>query len=185
MRIISGFAGGRRLTAPAGDRTRPTSDKIRGSIFNILMARTPGARVLDVFGGTGAMALEALSRGAEHAVIIDADRQAIDAIRKNAQAVLGDDIRAKSDIIKSDYRRAVQSLSGRQFDLVFLDPPYMLTDAYAHVQTLLLEGGMLSEDCIIVCERARDAKVEYAAGYEIFDTRVYGETAIDLVRREK
>lgn len=185
MRIISGFAGGRRLTAPTGDRTRPTSDKIRGSIFNILMARTPGARVLDVFGGTGAMALEALSRGAEHAVIIDSDRQAIDAIRKNAQAVLGDDIRAMTDIIKSDYRRAVQGLSGQSFDLVFLDPPYMLTEAYAQVQKLLDEGGMLSEGCVLVCERARDAKVEYAPGYEIFDTRVYGETAIDLVRREK
>ena len=91
MRIISGIAGGRRLVAPTGDRTRPTSDKIRGSLFNILMSRTADSRVLDLFGGTGAMALEALSRGAEHAVIVDTDRQAIEAIRKNAAVVLGED----------------------------------------------------------------------------------------------
>lgn len=182
MRIISGFAGGRRLIAPAGDRTRPTSDKIRGSLFNILMARTPGARVLDVFGGTGAMALEALSRGAEHAVTIDTDRMAIEAIRKNAANVLGEDAKAKLDIIRSDYRKALSSLAGT-FDIVFLDPPYILTGAYADALEILSQRNLLTADAVIVCERARDAKVEYAGGYEIYDTRVYGETAVDILRR--
>ncbi len=185
MRIISGFAGGRRLIAPAGDRTRPTSDKIRGSLFNILMARTPGARVLDVFGGTGAMALEALSRGAEHAVVIDTDRQAIEAIRKNAQAVLGENQKALLDIIKSDYRRALESLACEAFDIVILDPPYMLTGAYADAIQILTGKGLIAEEAVIICERAKDAKVEYAAGYEIYDTRSYGDTTVDFLRREQ
>lgn len=185
MRIISGFAGGRRLVAPGGDRTRPTSDKIRGSLFNILMALTPGARVLDLFGGTGAMALEALSRGAAHAVIVDMDRQAVEAIRKNAEAVLGEDFRTRVDIIKSDYRRAISGMKGDGFDIVFLDPPYMLKEAYGEAQRLLTERGLIAEDAVLVCERARDARLEYAAGYEIYDTRIYGETAVDFLRREK
>ena len=185
MRIISGIAGGRRLVAPSGDRTRPTSDKIRGSLFNILMARTGDAGVLDLFGGTGAMALEAISRGAAFAVIVDTDRQAIEAIRKNAQAVLGDDFRAQVDIIKSDYKRALQSLKGKKFDIVILDPPYALTDAYAAAQDILREAGMLNEDAVVVCERAKDAKVAYAAGYEVYDTRAYGDTVIDFVRLEQ
>jgi len=183
MRIISGKAGGRRLAAPAGEKTRPTSDKIRGSLFNILMSRIEDANVLDLFGGTGAMALEALSRGAAHAVIVDTDRQAIDAIRKNAQTVLGEDFRTQADIIKSDYKRALSALSGAKFDLVFLDPPYMLTDAYSAAQSILSERELLSEDCVLVCERSRDAVVKYAPGFEIYDTRAYGDTAVDFVRR--
>jgi len=185
MRIISGTAGGRRLVAPSGDRTRPTSDKIRGSLFNILMSRTADSRVLDLFGGTGAMALEAMSRGAEHAVIVDTDRQAIEAIRKNAAAVLGEDFRAQVDIIKSDYKRALSDLAGKTFDIVILDPPYAMTDAYAYAQTVLRERNMLSEDAVIVCERAKDAVVSYADGYEIYDTRSYGDTVVDLVRLEQ
>ena len=185
MRIISGIAGGRRLVAPNGDRTRPTSDKIRGSLFNILMSRTADSRVLDLFGGTGAMALEAMSRGAEYAAIVDTDRQAIEAIRKNAAAVLGEDFRAQVDIIKSDYKKALQSLAGKKFDIVILDPPYAMTDAYANAQEALRSMGMLSEDAVIVCERAKDAKVAYAAGYEVYDTRSYGDTVIDFVRLEQ
>ena len=83
MRIISGEARGRKLVAPAGEETRPTSDKVRGSLFNIIGARVYDAQVLDLFGGTGAMALEALSRGAEHAVIVDSAREAIQAIEAN------------------------------------------------------------------------------------------------------
>ena len=185
MRIISGIAGGRRLVAPTGDKTRPTSDKIRGSLFNILMSRTADSSVLDLFGGTGAMALEAMSRGAEHAVIVDTDRQAIEAIRKNAVSVLGEDFRAQVDIIKSDYKRALQSLIGKKFDIVILDPPYAMTDSYAEAQNILRDGNMLNEDAVVVCERAKDAQVAYAAGYEVYDTRSYGDTVIDFVRLEQ
>ena len=89
MRIIAGEAKGRRLFAPGGEETRPTADRIREALSNILAARVPGARVLDLFGGTGALALEALSRGASEAVVVDSNVKAIASIRRNAQAVLG------------------------------------------------------------------------------------------------
>ena len=100
MRIISGEARGRTLFAPSGDETRPTSDKIRGSLFNIIGTRVFDAQVLDLFGGTGALALEALSRGAAHAVIADSARPAIQAIERNAQSVLKDEFSQRVRIIR-------------------------------------------------------------------------------------
>lgn len=183
MRIISGFAGGRRLIAPAGDRTRPTSDKIRGSLFNILRAQVEGAQVLDLFGGTGAMALEAVSRGAAGAVIVDLDRLAIEAIRKNTAAVLGGEDPGLVEILRTDYRKALAGLTGRKFDLVFLDPPYRMAEAYAASLRLLRENDLLSENAIVVCERARDICVQYAEGYEVSDARSYGDTSVEFLKR--
>ena len=182
MRIISGEARGRRLFAPAGEETRPTSDKIRESLFNILGARVYDARVLDLFGGTGAMSLEALSRGAEHAVIVDVSRTAIQAIERNAQAVLKDALSERALIIRADYRSAIGSLGDASFDLVFLDPPYRMLDAYPDALNRLKSRGALNEDCVIVFERARDAQVTLPDGFECYDTRHYGATSIDFVR---
>ena len=183
MRIISGEARGRTLLAPPGDQTRPTSDKIRGSLFNILNRRVAGAEVLDLFGGTGALALEALSRGAARAVIADTSRQAIDVIRRNAENVLKDELQERMLILKTDYRTAISGLDGRRFDLVFLDPPYRMLDAYADAIARLEGRGALQEDAVIVCERRQNAVIAIPEGFEIYDTRSYGETAIDFVRR--
>ena len=182
MRIISGEARGRTLFAPPGDQTRPTSDKIRGSLFNILGSRVPDAAVLDLFGGTGALALEALSRGAARAVIADNSRRAIEVISRLAVNVLKDEVEARAQIMKSDYRSAIAALKGR-FDLVFLDPPYRMVDVYGDAMERLLDVDALSGDVVIVCERRRDAQISVPDGFEIYDTRSYGETAIDFVRR--
>ena len=184
MRIISGEARGRTLFAPSGDQTRPTSDKIRGSLFNILNGRVEDAQVLDLFGGTGALSLEALSRGAAHAVIADTSRQAIEAIRRNAANVLKDELEARALILKTDYRSAISTAcAGRSFDLVFLDPPYRMLDAYPDAISRLDRAGVLAEDALIVAERRHDAVIEIPQGFEIYDTRSYGETSIDFVRR--
>ena len=106
MRIIAGEAKGRKLYAPGGEDTRPTADRIRESVFGILGPRVVGARVLDLFGGTGALALEALSRGAARATIVDASVKAISCIRRNAEAVLGEDL-SRADILRADYRKAI------------------------------------------------------------------------------
>ena len=182
MRIISGEARGRTLFAPAGDQTRPTSDKIRGSLFNILGSRVRDAVVLDLFGGTGALALEALSRGAARAVIADNARRAIEVISRNASNVLKDDMDTRVRIVRSDYRSALAGLEDR-FDLVFLDPPYRMTDAYADAIVRLRSADRLTSDAVIVCERRRDAVIGVPDGFEIYDTRNYGETVIDFVRR--
>ena len=183
MRIISGEARGRTLFAPAGDQTRPTSDKLRGSLFNILNGRVENAEVLDLFGGTGALALEALSRGAARAVIVDSARAAIEAIRRNAQNVLKDGLDARALILKTDYRSAISGLSGRCFDLIFLDPPYRMCEAYGDAVSRLDRAGAIAEDAVIVCERRHDAAIGMPEGFEVYDTRNYGETAIDFVRR--
>ncbi len=183
MRIISGEARGRTLFAPPGDQTRPTSDKIRGSLFNILNGCVADAEVLDLFGGTGALSLEALSRGAARAVIADTSRQAIEAIRRNAANVLKDELQERMLILKTDYRTAIAGLDGRRFDLVFLDPPYRMLEAYGDAIDRLDKRGALQEDAVIVCERRQGTGIVIPEAFEIYDTRSYGETAIDFVRR--
>lgn len=182
MRIISGEARGRTLFAPSGDQTRPTSDKIRGSLFNILNGRVQDAEVLDLFGGTGALALEALSRGAAFAAIADVSPAAIRAIERNAEAVLKDEKPSRARILRADYRQALRALAGQRFDLVFLDPPYRMAEAYAESVRMLKDGGMLSEDAVIVLERRKDAALSLPDGFEIFDSRAYRVTVIDFVR---
>lgn len=185
MRIISGSARGRTLFAPAGDQTRPTSDKIRGSLFNILNGRVADAEVLDLFGGTGALALEALSRGAARAVISDSARAAVAVIRRNAENVLGTQCASRALILKADYRSAITGVADRRFDLVFLDPPYRMLDAYGDAIARLDRAGMLAEDALIVAERRRDAVIAVPEAFETCDTREYGDTAIEFVRRRR
>lgn len=178
MRIISGEARGRTLYAPQGRETRPTSDKLRGSVFNIIGSRVVGARVIDLFGGTGALALEALSRGAEFAVIADSSRQAVQAIERNARNVLKDDFGGRVRILKLDYRAAIERLEGR-FDLVFLDPPYRMTDSYFDALSRL--AGRLDADCLVVLERLKSAEIALPAGFVRRDVRFYGDTAVEFI----
>ena len=180
MRIIAGEAKGRSLFAPPGDNTRPTSDKIRGALFNIIGSRVLDSRVLDLFGGSGAMALEALSRGAECAVIVDNSRQAWQAIDRNARNVLKDDFEFRIDILNQDYRSAIAALEGRIFDLVFLDPPYRMAQAYGDAIARLLAGDMLAPGCLIVMERRKDVQAPLPSAVRVFDTRQYGDTAVDF-----
>lgn len=181
MRIIAGEAKGRTLYAPSGQQTRPTSDKIRGSLFNIIGSRVADARVLDLFGGTGALALEALSRGAESAVIADNAREAQQAIERNARSVLKDDFEYRVKLLRSDFKSAIGAVEGSLFDLVFLDPPYRMVEAYGEALARLYGAEMLAPGCLIVLERHRDAKVPLPEPFVVTDTRQYGDTAVDFV----
>ncbi len=182
MRIIAGEAKGRTLFAPAGMETRPTSDKLRGSLFNILGARVQDARVLDLFGGTGALALEALSRGAAFAVIADSSRAAMQAIERNARGVLKDDLDARARLIRADYRAALAQFTGMRFDLVFLDPPYRMLETYGEALSRLMGMDCLTPGCTIVLERLKSAAVPLPEGFCAADTRCYGDTAVDFVK---
>lgn len=184
MRIIAGEARGRKLFAPAGEDTRPTADRIRESLFNIIGSRIWDARVLDLFGGTGAMALEALSRGAAHAVIVDSARPAIQAIERNAQGVLKDALDERARILQADYRSAIGSLSGERFDFVFLDPPYRMTEAYADAALRLKRAGALAEGCTLLFERATEQTVPIPEGFSVIDARKYGITTVEFIRED-
>ena len=185
MRIIGGEARGRRLFAPEGMDTRPTADRTRESLFNILNARLYGAHVLDLFGGTGALALEALSRGAAFAAIADVSPAAIRAIERNAEAVRKGEKASHARILRADYRQALRALSGQRFELVFLDPPYRMAEAYGESLRMLAAGGMLSEDAVVVMERQKDVELSLPDGFEIFDSRAYRDTVIDFVRARR
>ena len=180
MRIISGLARGRAIVAPAGSKTRPTQDYVRESLFNIIRGDVPEARVLDLFAGTGALSLEAISRGAEQAVLIDMDRDACNAIKKNMETTrLGDQCR----LIARDYRQAVDVLSreGAKFDLVFIDPPYRMENT-GEMCAELYDKGVLADQFLIVVEHRRGLAPLVDARFEAFDIRKYGDTEITFIR---
>jgi 16S rRNA (guanine(966)-N(2))-methyltransferase RsmD len=144
MRIIAGAHKRRTLKTPAWDGLRPTSDRLRETLFNILAGRVEDARVLDAFAGTGAVALEALSRGARAAVCLEQDRRAHALIRDNSLRV-GEEARCM--ILRVDARRALEApLAGGPFEIVFLDPPYDVEDLEGLVRaaaTQRADGGVL------------------------------------------
>jgi 16S rRNA (guanine966-N2)-methyltransferase len=144
MRIIAGTCKGRRLKTPRWPGLRPTSDKLRETLFNIVSARVSDAGVLDVFAGSGAVGLEALSRGASRAVFVERDRRAVDLIEQNA-SLCG--VRERCVIIRDAAEHAVQNrIDGDPFDLVMLDPPYDFTAVAELIDAAVLHlapGGLL------------------------------------------
>ena len=182
MRIIAGEGRGRKLFAPEGLDTRPTTDRIRESIFNILMGCVPGARVLDLFSGSGALGLESLSRGADFAVMNDPARAAADCIERNVRLTgWGDRCR----ILRLSYRDALARLAGESpFSLVFLDPPYRMTETYAQVADDMARLGLLTPDATIVMEHSAKLPLVLPEGFCVADKRRYGETAVAFVQKE-
>jgi 16S rRNA (guanine966-N2)-methyltransferase len=179
VRIIAGEFKGRRLKAPTWAGLRPTSDKLRETLFNILAPRIVDAAVLDVFAGTGALGLEALSRGAAHVVFIEADRRAVSLIAENV-ALCGAQNRCA--IIRDRAETALQgSISGGLFDLVVLDPPYEfepLGDVIsAAVRQLAAEG-------LVILEHAFRRALPDAAGARLVRTVRSGDSALTMFDRE-
>ncbi len=149
MRVIAGTCRGRRLTAPSWPGLRPTSDRLKGTLFNILADRVAGARVLDGFAGTGALGIEALSRGAESVTFVEADPRAVALIRDNLRHC---GIEGSCAIIRGSFAAAARRLSASRFDLVLLDPPYEQPDFEG---VLTAGGGCLSPGGLLVLEHAR------------------------------
>ena len=180
MRIIAGSARGRSIVAPPGEKTRPTQDYVRESLFNIIRWDVQDARVLDLFAGTGALSLEAVSRGAKEAVLIDMDRDACIAIKKNMETSrLG----AQCRLLARDYRQAMDVLAreGQKFDIVFIDPPYRM-DNTGEMCAELFDKGLLSDSFLIVVEHMRGMAPLLELRFEAFDLRKYGDTEITFVR---
>lgn len=178
MRIIAGAARSRVIQAPKGMDTRPTLDQVRESLFNILQARCEGARVLDLFAGSGALALEALSRGADYAVMCDIAPAAVAVIKSNA-ASLG--FEERTAVLKGDWRKALCQLrrAGEAFSLVFLDPPYRMKDL-TEVTQALLEGNLLMDDGLVIVEHEARAQVAVCPGLTLKDRRKYGVAGVSF-----
>ncbi|MBQ8427919.1 MAG: 16S rRNA (guanine(966)-N(2))-methyltransferase RsmD, partial [Clostridia bacterium] len=170
MRIIGGKYRGRTLTTFEGESVRPTADRVKESLFNILSTRLYGAKVLDLFCGSGALGLESLSRGAKSVTFNDCAKTSISILKKNLQK-LG--IEKEATTYCHDYALCLQLLQGA-FDLIFLDPPYAM-EVGERALSIIAEKGLLSENGIAVYERDRpfSGKIN---GLEVSDTRKYGKT---------
>jgi 16S rRNA (guanine966-N2)-methyltransferase len=179
-RIISGTAGGRRLRTPAGAGTRPTSDRVREALFSRLEHRglLDGTRVLDLYAGSGALGLEAASRGAAEVLLVESHRPAVTVIRANIAAVGHPRVRVLADTVERAL--AAGPPDGIPRDLVILDPPYDLSeDALAEVLALLVGHEWLGAESFVVVERStRTPQPRWPAGLELSGEKRYGETAV-------
>jgi len=181
-RIVAGRFGGRSLQVPPKG-TRPTSDRVREAIFSRLdhLDVLDGARVLDLYAGSGALGLESASRGAADVVLVDANRRAADVARRNVAALgLQREVRVVADSAERFAAGALASSAGTGFDVVFLDPPYDLAeDALATVLAHLAAPGVLAAGAVVVVERStRSPEPAWPAGLEPFARKDYGETAV-------
>jgi len=173
MRIITGTARGMKLKAPAGLSTRPTADRIKESLFNILGYRVEGRQVLDAFAGTGNLGLEALSRGAASAVFVDKATAAL--IKENAEHT---HLAERAEILRGDVFAALNRLerSGRQFSLVFCDPPYR-QGLWERLLTVLDQGELLTKDALVIVEHGREEnELPPLAKLERVRNETYGRT---------
>jgi 16S rRNA (guanine966-N2)-methyltransferase len=174
MRVIAGEYRGRPLVAPRGDTTRPTSDRVREALFSILGEEVAGARVLDLFAGSGALAIEALSRGAAAATLVDSAPAALDAIRRNLRA-LG----IEAEVVRRPALGWLEAArrDARQYDLVFVDPPYRQASTLGRALTTALRP-VLAADARVVAESDRRSPLELEL--EPRDQRRYGDTLIAI-----
>lgn len=181
-RIIGGVAGGRRLAVPPRG-TRPTTDRVRESLFNILTARAElaGLAVLDLYAGSGALGLEALSRGAASALLVESDQRAVAVIKRNA-----DDLGLRGVTVRRGAVRAVlESGAATPVDLVFADPPYDVDNAEMQSVLAALTGcGWVHAGTVAVVERAAaGTELSWPAGWSAWESRRYGDTRLELAER--
>ncbi len=202
MRVISGKARGIKLDAPSGLKTRPTTDRVKENIFNLIQFYIPNARVLDLFAGSGAMGIEALSRGASLLVSVDQSVNCIEIIEKNLvrtklidnAIILNKKVENIPDWFAIHRNDGVFDTVGEKdiddedakniaFDVIFADPPYgrSLCD---EVLNMVVASGMLSENGIVILEHAKDDVISFAATtMELYRQKVYGNTAVSIYRK--
>lgn len=182
MRIIAGARRGLHLKSLKGDHTRPTSDKVKESIFNMIGPYFDGGIVVELFGGSGALSLEALSRGAEKAYIFEKNRKACEVIKSNVERCRYSEV---VHIHQTDARSAVKVLQkdNNQIDYLFLDPPYAESKYYDLAQTIA-DAGLLSDEAVIICEH--DKKIELPESYGLYRKNknvLYGNIAITIYKK--
>jgi 16S rRNA (guanine(966)-N(2))-methyltransferase RsmD len=181
MRIIAGAFRGRRLHAPKSNRIRPTSDRVREAVFNMIAREVQGAKVLDLFAGTGAMGLEALSRGAHFCFFVDEGSEAVSLIRENVQLCSSQD---RSRIIQGPVASAIRRLGSENelFDLIFMDPPY----AKGYIEkTLEIVGAVARNDALVIAEHHIKDKPPLVPVllWQKDRERRYGDTLISVYSR--
>ncbi len=172
-KITGGALGSRKLKSPKGMNVRPTPGRVKESLFSILMNRIEGARVLDLFAGTGAIGFEAASRGASRVVSVEAHRETAHAIEEAAKDL---DLADRLTVVAAPAERALYRIEG-PFDVVYLDPPYA-NEVPLQIFRLLLERGLLADDAVVIYEHGAKTILPDIPGYRSTREEVYGDVAL-------
>ena len=188
MRITGGEFGGRNLLVPKSDEIRPTQDRVREALFNIIQFDVPGCDFLDLFAGSGAVGLEALSRGARSVTFVEANRRHVKTLNENLQIVLGSLGRLGPlgpQIVSADAYRWIERYAGPGFSIAFADPPYALGEekGYAQVLATLADRGVVRPNGIFIAEMTAVQKAEETPGWDLVRDRTYGKTRLCIWRR--
>ncbi len=173
MRVISGMSRGRKLVAPKGLDTRPTTDRVKESMFNLIIPYIPTKNVLDLFAGSGALGIEALSRGSEHCVFVDTGKEALSVVKQNLELSRQTD---KAEVFSFDSLEFLNRTNSK-FDLIFIDPPYnkgLLTESVR----LIYQKNLLSENGIIVAESEAGGEIPPSDCFKILKQARYGKTTV-------
>lgn len=181
MRVVAGKAKGLPLKAVPGNSTRPTTDKVKESVFNMIGPFFDGGNALDLFAGSGGLGIEAISRGIDKTVFIDKDGKAVETIRANLEKTR---LNLQAEVYRNDAKRAIKILKKNDFKarLLFLDPPYHITEAY-ELMDFAAETGILTEDAIVVCEHEKNVPLKDRTKYfERFKNESYGGIVISIYR---
>ena len=181
MRIIAGSAKGRRLCPPSGEHTRPTTDRVKESIFNIIQFSLPNARVLDLFCGSGQMGIEAVSRGAASCLLVDSDRNASEASRKNVKLC---QLENQTEVRCQNAESAVSALGQNSVDIIFLDPPYG-GEPMRRILACIYRFDILRARGIMICESDKNDDLgQIVSPYRLMKRYVYGRVAVTTITRD-
>ncbi|MDH7479654.1 MAG: 16S rRNA (guanine(966)-N(2))-methyltransferase RsmD [Syntrophomonadaceae bacterium] len=184
MRVIAGSVRGFRLQAPPGQRTRPTADRVKEALFNILAPYLSDRRVLDLFAGSGALGIEALSRGAGRAVFVEKDAAALRALRANLAST---GMVERAEVLPLDVSIAIKNLQDRdeKFDLVFLDPPYRQGLIDSTLEKLAARPLLAPHGLVVAESSEREPVPDVVAGFKCYRRETYGDTRLHFFHREK
>lgn len=184
MRIISGKARGTKLYTLEGENTRPTLDRVKESLFNILQIKLQEATVLDLFAGSGALGIESLSRGAEKSYFCDNNFEAIKIINKNLEKTKFEN---NATVLKMDYQKAIEKIEKQSIDIIYIDPPYA-TDLAINATRKIIDSNILKQDGIILIETDDEERIlkelDKIKNINIYDLRKYGRVKIIFLNRK-
>lgn len=183
MRITSGIYGSRTIDVPKSDSVRPTQDRVREALFSMLAQDVPGARFLDLFAGSGAVGLEAISRGAKFATFVEADGRHLKTIAKNVDTLKVD--KSRCSLARANVYAWLQTFRGEPYSIIFADPPYALAKerGFKDVLDAIARQGVLAPGGIFIAETDLSQAPETVEGWELLRDRAYGKTRIAIYRR--
>lgn len=177
MRIISGKYRGKKLLSPKGDRVRPTTDMVKENVFNLLTRDINDSSFLDLFAGSGAIGIEAISRGAKRVVFVDKDRESMEYVRRNLSLI---DERAET--MTSDYLSAINKLKGDKFDIIYVDAPYDMHILDEVLEAVKVNNILIDNGQVIYESLAKTNQKSGLSDYELVKSRRYGSVVIDIYR---